>query len=423
MKKALVLLLILAVAGGVFAQDVTVGIKGEIRLDTQIDFMPKDNPTMDSQASDISGDNYGLAGITVDKGSAHAEFTFKGDFAAQAGYLQGMAEYGDGVNGDSTTPFKVHAGINIIDTAAFGFNGDPDSLYAYWLFLDRQLKVDFAYKGYETIYWRVSDLVASDWDNLDGSSGVEISYMPAAVAGLNIGLFFPGGVANGDKGVINNLAEAYATAHGRIGVAGAFPSAAGGLFYDDFFKWTLFGAKYEMDTLAFSAMFHMAPSKWEEFNFGVKFTGIDSVTLRADAQFSALGQFGDAGWFSVGVNGEYAAAPITAGLSVKALNFEANSDNNDPNSSILEFGPYFYYDLILDTLQFRLCPTIGLGIADESKDTQYFNLETDLYWNMNKDGCTDDPAHGLLVQYLLNYDLKGSDATKSVLNLAFRWAF
>jgi len=433
MKKALVLLLILAVAGGIFAQDLSVGVSGEVRLGFDTAFAGK--AFKDAEMVVNPDHNYGLATLNFDKGAAHFDLGFKATYgygesdpdfvvtdyndsddpedwdiivfdeggetvASFGGSFTATAEYGDGVNGDTATPFKVHAGVTMGNGFVFGV----DSLYGYWLFWDRQIKVDVAYAGYETIYWRVSDIVASDWDNLDGMGGVAISFMPDFLSGLNVGIFFPG------------------QTH-----AGAFPSATPGFFAGDFLQKIVVGAKYEMDVFGFSAMFKGDNKSAQAFNLGATYSGIDRLSISFDAQMDNLGDFSEQGAMAFGLNGEFAPAPFTIGLTAKFIIAKSMADPEDPTDiayggkfNSLSIKPYFYWDLVEDTLQWRLIPELVFAFGDYEQKA--LNFETDLFWNMNRDGVTDDPAHGLLISYKLGFDfddkLKSSD-----LGVYFRWAF
>ena len=422
MKKALVLLLILAVAGGIFAQDLALSIGGETRFGTDIDFMPPDaKATMKPEDAHFDGfDNYGLVNLNLDKPGAHFNLQFKGEFtgAAEQSGMFANGTFGDGVNGEENF-FKFNANVGYFDGTKV------DSLYGYWLFIDRQLKVDLAYKGYETIYWRVSDVVASDWDNLDGMGGLAISFMPNALAGLNVGVFFPGNDSNAIDGR-----------------DGAFVSANGGLFLNDWFKEIVIGAKYQNDMFGVSAMFNAGAERnlgSTGINFGFKFTGIANLSVGVDAEIWDM-QFagddnGDDLKLSFGANVEYAAAPLTAGVSFGVTDYTTN-ENND--KVVFHIKPYVYYDIIADTLQARLIPELMIGVADNDK-YKVADIEADLFWNMNRDGTGDDPAMGLLVKYVMGLDLDGDGTTrsttpgfgnvtegglyKSELGLYFRWAF
>ena len=448
MKKALVLLLILAVAGGAFAKGnsqaaaaaddaMVVGVGGEVRIGTDVDFIG--GPFKEATMSPNADHSYGFAKVTFDKGAGHVDLNFKATYEEVPGYMDPgvdgvlgdpldpldpfgfddfwvdavplmggqfvvTGEFGDGVNG-AELPYKLKAGVKMGEAFLF----DVDSLYGYFLFLDRQLKLDVAYKGYETIYWRASDIVAEAWDNLDGNSGVEISFMPKALAGLNAGIFFPG----------------------ENGYDGGFPSAASKLFTKDFLQRIVVGAKYSADAFAASAMFKGDAYAAQGVNFGFKFTGIDKLSLGLDAQLDNLGKFGDVGIFSIGANGEYASAPITAGLTVSFVTEKA-ANVADPTKTDslgeLTIKPYFYYDIVADTLQARIIPAFKIGVGDQ--DHVALCNEFDLFWNMNRDGTGDDPAMGMLFKYFLDVQFK--DATKSgvakgletsKLGCYFRWAF
>ncbi|GHU76141.1 hypothetical protein FACS189461_3350 [Spirochaetia bacterium] len=305
MKKILTVLLILAVsAGALFAQDAeapaagTFTWTGEFRFGTDVDFIPSDldDPVM-------KGSNgYGQATMSYDKGALNTELTFRTNklLPTPSGYITGFAEYGDGVNGTEESNFKVAGKLKILDSGSPAGALPFETLYGYYFFLDRQLKLDVAYHGYETIYWRASDVVAQAWDNLEGKPGVALNYTPAFLSGLSVGAMLPR---------LDKTADA----------AGNSLQLA-----DNYFQQTVFGAKYTIpDVLAVSTMVRLAPkdSKAERAQLGFKYTVIpDSLSVKADATAFNLGDFGKTGIINAGLNAEYqngATPTIIGGLTLK----------------------------------------------------------------------------------------------------------
>ena len=174
-KLFLAVLVLLAAAALGFAQDAagTVTWSGEARIGALADFTPED-PIVKPDS-----DRHGQVVFSYDKGALNTEVQARVAYDGGSsvggplnGYFGLLGEYGDGVNSDSETPYRVHANLRFFTDSRTNFQ--IDKLYGYYLFLDKQLKLDVAYKGYETIYWRVSDIVSSAWDNLDGKIGLAL---------------------------------------------------------------------------------------------------------------------------------------------------------------------------------------------------------------------------------------------------------
>jgi hypothetical protein len=405
MKKALVFLLILAVAGGIFAQDGTITWSGEFRAGAEVDFTGGD-PSI----APVYDHNYGLGRLSYDKGALNTEFAFKGEFNEASdtattlnGSLSAFLEYGDGVNGETAIPFKVAVKSNLLDTTnggVLGF-GEPATAYAYYYFWERQIKLDVSYRGYETIYWRASDIVASAWDNLDGNAGIVLSYRPQFLSGLSTGFWFPLVVS--------------ANTSGTAITKGSFPGSL-----EDYFSWTVFGIKYDSGKFIISAQYNNAGG-WDRqaANLGLKFIVSDALAVRGDFQFENFGDFGDQGIIAGGLNGEFVALPLTAGLTAKIT---ALGTASDAASGLLSINPYVYYNIVADTLQARLPITLDIGIQD-NKALNALTVAPALYWNFKQDGVGDDPASGLLFNYTLKYALDAGELDTSTLGVKFRLAF
>ena len=152
MKKALVFLMILAVAGGIFAEvEVSLGSAGTIG--TKIDFT-----TDGDSAMTPDGDNRVQGTVTF---NALNGLTFGLRYRATRAF---NAFY---LTGDYTADtYRFHAEANLNAWDGLGLAA-VSSLWGYYDFLDGDLRLDVAYRGRELKDWAVStvsaDLAGDFW--------------------------------------------------------------------------------------------------------------------------------------------------------------------------------------------------------------------------------------------------------------------
>jgi hypothetical protein len=406
MKKLLVFLLILAVAGGLFAQDAgTFTWTGAARLGTIIDLIP-DDPTI------APNNQYAEATLTYNKSALQLQAYVYGNYGTPAVTSSLYAVYGDGINGEANIPYRLAAKIG--GSAAgngyniFTFDSNLTLLYGWYSFFDNQLKVDVAYKGWDEGFWVTpGELVVSNYANLNGLSGIRFRYTSTVVTGLSAGLVFPG----------------------MAGVPGLVADPATELLVTPF-KNTVFAAKYANGPLTAAGALKLGPSETEKAYVGVGYTIIpDTLSAKADFEFHNLGGFGDTGFIEAGANVAYTAAPLTAGLTLKVQD-DAEGDTGgialNSNSGILSVfyaKPYVYYNIIADTLQARLPITFAKGINEAAEKVTFIQVIPGLYWNLAATGVTDDPGRGILTTWTIKYDLEAGKMATNAVNLTFRWNF
>ena len=409
MKKTLVILLILAVAGGVFAQEVT--FSGNVQIGTEFNFDAKDSPMEGTGEWDDM--NQGVVTLGYDNEGFHAELNFKGTYDKSAGdpaYKVGASASYDGDD------YKINVGVDdvfgVISTLAslggLGIGGysPVNSLWGYWYFLDKQLKLDIAYKGYEDFAWRISDRIASGWDNMDGLGAIKITFAPAAVEGLSAGIFFPG--ADYDSGIAG------------------YPW--GGLL-NDMFKNMVFGVKFEQDNFGAAAMVKLDANKTDLFSFNLtgKFDLSEAMSLGLELEFPYIGTEDDF-FLAFSFNFDYHASPLTAGITietadeVKSVTYVTFSSNDPAKSGDLHIKPYVAYEIIEDTFLARLDIDVGLYKMFSDADGVFgFEVAPALYFNPKADGISNDPAHALMFKYKLGfYD---GDLSTNKFYMGYRWAF
>ena len=410
MKKTLVVLLILAVAGGVFAQEFTwsgeVKIGGWLNLHTE-DYGEGDETDFTPDKADERG--HGKATLGYDNEGFHAEISFEGNF--EDGNPAG-ASIGASASYDAED-WKFNLGFAGLQSG----NVSVDSLWGYWYLFDQMVKIDLAYKGPETIYWRVSDIISdNDWDNLDGRGGVEINVAP--IESLSFGVMFPGRFVD-DAGVVHRGYPIYTEK-----------------FVKPFFYEFVMGVKYEAEgSLAIGAMFQMADKDHQKALVMAKFFLGDSLSLGAEVMAGELGQFGDAGFLSFGANVEYNAAPMTFGFTFKLLEFGIPKARNTDGD--LVFNPYLLLEAVEDTLLvkldlvFRMGNTYdgngnwtGYGFRYNDEHNSLF-ITPGIFWNPMGEGISDDPSHGLIFKLEWGFDdfLRASATMQTRLYVGFCWAF
>jgi hypothetical protein len=327
-----------------------------------------------------------------------------------------------------------------------------EKLYGYFWLLDRQLKLDVAYKGYETRYWRVSDLAGSDWANLDGNIGLSLNFTPSTVNGLSAGIAY----SDRSSATIANL---------RTG---------GNPKFEDVLASAVIGAKYEVSPISASFMLQFDHDRDTKRKNGTadqtsegafrghlafKYTISGVLYAQTDWQLAMTGKYKDwdndsnknYAYLVGGAKVNYESRPLTAGLTVK-LNDGGDfntltqlqkdggiwfdSDKAKLHHSYFVLNPYVYYDLIKDTLQVRLPINVGLDIAPETDSHKSgsgsgFTVEPGLYWNAKRDGAKEDPSRGIRLKYKLGFAFDGDYAEAhddrgdfiNQLTLMFYWDF
>ena len=149
MKKSLVFLLILAVAGGIFAQEGSFSWSGSVDINGKLDFVGQALEdavvtTIDDAPIAASVDFlYEKGGLTLAMNfSATAWDDDDGDLDwadnAAAGITAGVTYIGDN--------FGFHAEMDILNNSMGPYEG-PNSLWGYYGFFDNTLRWDVAYRG------------------------------------------------------------------------------------------------------------------------------------------------------------------------------------------------------------------------------------------------------------------------------------
>jgi len=328
MKKTLVLLLILAVAGGLaFAQELT----WSGQLQTGIFFKGGDNVPQPSATADDDDSGHGV----------EAKVT---------------ALYDAGDWGFKFTPRVVADAVPNIDdpfSKAIDANLFADNAYGWINFLDKMINVKTGFIN-DAVWGNAGQF----GENYDAGLGVRLEVMP--IDGLNIGAFFnyPDGSGSAYKTVnffgetafgfkytadVWNLSatlklyspeSAYSTV---VDTADEFPNGVDLLTGDPAFK-----DSYESDM---------------KMLFGFGFTGVENLTVIVDGHAFYMSHWSDIGVFECWEEFAYQLSdPFTVGLNI----YEGLSGNSDVGFYKLGVWPYAYY-MVTDSIQVGLDLKFFLG--------------------------------------------------------------
>ena len=318
----------------------------------------------------------------------HAGLGFSVNYeSGVSGNISGSAGY----DGDI---FSVNAGMDIlnsgIDVGGFYIPQIAvfTSLWGKWFLFEKQLEILVAYKGPETIYWRVSDMLSdNDWDNLDGGAGLELNFTPSFLEGLSVGFMFP--------------------------VMGWGGSAT----FKNTFTPFVVGAKYEQDIFAIGLMY--TNNVGHSFGKAILLAGKVNIgdTMNAGAEV-ALGHFEAANdmTLNAAVCFNYFTDRFGVGGTVKFGTVFVSG-----GTSTLNIAPYVQYAFIEETLLARLDLEVPFTFA--SSTTVGLKFTPAVYYNPDASGISDDPAHALFLKAALGWtDLSATFDVKT-LTIGYRWAF
>jgi hypothetical protein len=459
MKKALVLFLILAVAGGVFAGGVGENSAAEsdawsadgfVSLNSTINILNGVNSIGYNGDTEAAANvHYKLNGFQFDLGAVYdgdenlnlnTAGTYNSDnFGFKFGArLRRVGVFGG--NGQSTTGTGT---VNLPDGA--NNPGSPDNgtypiavttnlwfgvtdAHGYFKFMDSKLIVRAGWIGGGQELWRTSTIVLRPSSSVanggEGEPGWEnrtslyIYTDGLGLDGLSIGF--------------------------RLKSPFAYP--AGSL--NDYFDGFLFGAKFAKDNLAFSAMFSYGAnvSKQTDFYLGVQVKNIaDMINLGVDVTAFALSgtpriYAGMSVGFGIGdldasvkfragrltqsamdmdilVNVGYSAFGLSADLNVfDLLDKGVGSFGDNKGGLAIEFAPSFSAQ-ITDALAFGIDVDYIIGLGTGNKNSLHeVEFSPGITWTVYKNAT-------ISFGYTLGYDIAASGLSTNEFKLGFKWAF
>jgi len=476
MKKILVVLLVLAVAGGVFAQEGEFSFNGTAQVGAVVNFDPV--PSIDSDLATSSPTQYNRLYDSWDhiKGELGINYSRDG-FGAGLTFMTSSHNGGSSITADLTyggENFNFQAQAPITDGSWGGLLFDGKALNALWgnySFLDGLFFLEAAFVKAGSDFW-VSDYVGTfrDWQGLgsdvivtdpfngDGkntfthtggdSYGSVANYIVGDVRlqGLSFGLMMRNIFSDKMSWTWEDDVNKYA-------IELKSPNA----FVDDVLRKMVFGVKFEMNPIEVAAQFLMEDygvylgGKWfiGPVTVGLSFMGIlaESEPDITKWDFAPIDyskvefEAGDNGWqkATVEINPTKRGYKTTNNTKMKiggGVNFDSDGygavikgffgiDGNKATTYTNQIGiePGFYYNVIPTHLKFQL--DAGFYFFSVYKDNKaqkettgynpvQFALQPQLFWNFLGTGAGGYGGTGIA----LRYRLVGGDAKKDpIMNL------
>jgi hypothetical protein len=384
MKKILVLLLVLAAAGGVFAQQGVWTLGGNVRVGTEVNL--NQSPATvgagnQTPETDGNWDNRAQLNIGYTLGNLATQIAFQ------------LEQQGAG--NESPNRIAIQMDYNAGNYRAFAsstlFNvfGPPPSPAAYgslinqlwgnYQLLNNMILLEAAYKGRSAVYWESDTTYGQGWASLGDRGNTEGGLLAdVTLSQLEFGIIVPKIFEMG----VNNLAS---------GTTSALLNS-------------VFGFKFTMAPVVFAAQFRFQ-------NYGVYFGG----TYTAGPVVIGLNFRGlmDNGPLGAGASVAYNAGVFTAGVNFKYQLKVAKW---------MEINPYFTYSVIPNYFFFRT----DLGFHFEGGDVLW-EIKPQIAWNFLGNGT--NTYNNLATAFGARYNLV-SGTTNSVgkaktseLWVGFKWGF
>ena len=454
MKKILVVLLILAVAGGVFAQQGEWSISGGMVIGTRVDFDP--DPEQDGPDDPALVDGIGYFNWQSINGALSLNYN-RDSINIGLGFATNEASADVSFDGENFKgQIKVDGFLELIANAHYadtdGKRGNINRLWGEFKFFDGVITLTPAFASPETEYW-VSDKTGTfqdkvaPWKTSDAPFGGDNTFTyvdhnnyllaNAEVGAISFGvmipqLFAPLNSAWADWGVWN------AVNGGPTGQQGVSTK-----FIDGTIKQMILGLAFSQSPFEFAAQFKLA-------NYGIYFGGkffAGPITVGLSAQAILDGDGQEQGADAdpqqvkiggvVSYNGEGFGGGLSAFYEKKDLGMETGGVS-DFYLSTVGVEPYFYYAAIPSHLMFKL--DVGFYFFNDtdgnsSEKATVWALQPQLFWNFLGTGATDSWWGGLNTGIIIRYRLVNADTrdmpnfggtTNNSVNFAdiiFKWSF
>ena len=421
MRKVLVVLLVLSVLGGVFAQEGSWSISAQADIGSVIDFFNGGEEGASVYAAnrlqcccDTPPD--GRLGLTYSRGGLSYGINFN---TAQWGrWSEDPASIGVFMNywGDRYA-FAADAKLSDLISGAINgvfYKGAPDldadppetwsrhqgALWGYYQMLNGMFHLEAAVNGRWQEWWysngAVFDLFGGaaynyripedPFANLDRLNSAVL--MNLNFSGLQFGIILPNTFEGGFSG--------------GAGWGLGIPFEAQDLI-DDVLLQSVIGIKFNMHPFEIAAQFRI-----EDFN---AYLGLKWFLNNLTAGLSFFGNFDDNDvQAAIAISADYTPGIFGAGLSAGyAL------DTSDQDGWRVGVAPYFWYNVLPNNMQFKLDAKIMFG-----KGTFSYEFKPAMLWNFKGTGAGNWDT-GIGVGYTFAGD-STNNVTANQANVVFRWS-
>jgi len=439
MKKILALLLVLAVAGGVFAQQGEWSLNGKVEIGTYVDF---DNDGVDVAVYKSSGYfspyNYygpvnGQLGLNYTRDELSIGLTFN---TLDDDRIGGDVQYDGG-------SYKLQASANLAETQFSMKN--VGRLWGYYKLVNEMIHLEIAYNSRDTQFWN-SDTTGA----FAGAGGIGNPVLPLVNGGNPWDFAAPWGgdrdsftkvdhgnylladvgLSNLNFGImlrsifVDNYALTKDNTSGWVSdenvVDVVFPRAVnnegeGFKLVDEVLKKITVGVKLDMSPIEVAAQFRMGDygayfgGKWfvGPVTVGLSFMGILNPTID-----EKLMKFGGGVDFN----------PGAFGASIKGF-YAINKEDGNNRSTQIGIEPSFFYNVIPTHLQFVTDIAFyftGGKVAGEKLDLDVtWGVRPQIFWNFLGTGAGGyyNWGTGMLVRYTIFSD------AYNALDVSFKFSF
>ena len=396
MKKILVVLLILAVAGGAFAQG-SWSVNANAAIGATMDFDADPNATFIGESyHDGGGDgNFGAFGFNynVDGLSAGLSFDTSGAINASMSFYGNNYSFGAAkdlrhlLNGTGNDPW------NFWDIALWG----------KFSFLNNVFDLDIVHRDNWGPTWNSDASVIDVFGDFGKSNGGDIWGNLCCWSGIRGNLKFAGLEFGATLTSMNNMgtgADGWMFYRFTDSNGDNDPQLE---FVDDLLKKMIIGLKFAMTPVEFAVQFNLD-------NYGA-YLGARWFIGPVTAGLSFLGIFDDAV--------DYTEAAFAAGIDWNGGAFGAGLKGgykyfSDDQFNLIGVNPSFWFNVIPDHMRFELGAGFMFG-----EDGFSWEFEPAILWNFKGTGAGNwDTGIGIFYKVAKDMD----DNTTNLANITFRWS-
>jgi len=392
MKKILVVLLILSVAAGVFAQEGSWSLGGKAEIGTAIDFESIPDPTVKGMVYNNIDWWDGINGtleLFYHQNGLRAGLVFNTFYG-----IDGVLDF----NGEN---YKFVAENNFVSNFLNGnsFSG-LNKLWGHYKLLNGMIHLEAAYKSrdFGDGQWRSNttalDIRKIGWATYAHRDGNNFLMADINIADMSFGIILPDLFTP----------EAGQEPHQNF-------RTFGNPFLTTVFDNFVFGMKFNLSPIEFAAQFMLKETSI--------YVGGSAAVGPTNIGLSFAGKFENEVIASVGADVGFGSGPVGAGVSIKYY-----MDQGE-NITELRFGPRFEYQAIPSHLLFKVGSEFGLPSKNDVAEPITWKLVPELFWNFKGTGAGGywGFGTGMIARYVMSGGGLNNANANNVLYVGFKWNF